>query len=128
MDDWPKHFEGEIYPAFGVSLDQWEIGHFDKMKIDALPLSLYKETWRTGHGAPIRCQYNDEFVTASFNRQLKPKRMWIGTNRRNGGSSATDEWYDFLLSGFGIMKGNSHKTIPVHVYFYSNHRIVIQNR
>lgn len=138
---WPIILNGYLEPARS-GINQYEFHCHNKPNgytIDSrLPLihgNPYKVTVspttdQRNKGIPVACEFNKQTVKGQFHRyptSRKDKRIWIGTNRRNGGPSATAEWHKFI-SYFGITVGVDKKKLPVYLEFHPDPKIVIRLR
>jgi len=126
---WPITITGEIYPAHGIP-SQWEIGHCQRSEISQLPLNPYTVTCGTPNqprpGITIICIHTNSSVVGQFHRKPDNKSIWLYTDWSNGGLLATNNWYSFLFTSFGIVKGQSHVKIPVYLDFYPNLKVEIR--
>ena len=135
---WPVILNGCLHPARGKT-DQYEFCCHDKLTVDSklpsIPGNPYQVTVspttdQRNKGIPVTCEFNKQTVKGQFHRfptSRKDKRIWIGTNRRNGGPSATAEWHKFM-SYFGITVGARNKKLPVYLELHPDPRIVIRLR
>ena len=138
---WPVILNGYLEPSRGKT-DQYEFHCHNKhnrhtidSKLPLIPGDPYKVTVsptedQRNKGIGVTCKFNKQTVKGQFHRfspSTKNKSIWIGSNYRNGGRSATAQWHKFV-SYFGITVGVHHTQIPVYLEFHPTLEIVIRLR
>ena len=131
MSTWPVTICGELSPAFGTKIDQYEFRRLNPKSF--VPLSPYSNTWTKYERSPgitITCQFQSYHELGQFHRKRengKDVKIWIGSNRRGNPNPdvQTKNWHSFI-SRFGIKVGISNTSVPVYLDFYEDLKVIIR--